>query len=59
MVSAVDGNVAGGPIGDGTVVTVEHMQKVLQDEGRQFKVSMGGEAEASAVGTDVAAAAKA
>ena len=76
LVSAVDGNVAGGPIGDGMVVTVEHMQKVSQDEACQLKVSMGAEwksiavgaavlvgrngseAEASAVGADVAAAAK-
>ena len=58
------------------VVTVEHMQKMSQDEACQLKVNMGAEckyiavgaavlvgrkgdeAEASAVGADVAAAAK-
>ena len=55
LVSAVDGNVAGGPIGDGMVVTVEHMQKVSQDEACQLKVSMGAEWKYIAVAADAQA----
>ena len=55
LVSAVDGNVAGGPIGGGMVVTVEHMQKVSQDQAAKLKVSMGAEWKSIAVAADAQA----
>mgnify|MGYP000220296305 FL=1 len=67
LVSAVDGklpgqgsdaslgNVAGGSVRDGMAVTVEHMQKVSQDEARQLKDSMGAEWKSIAVAADAQA----
>ena len=55
LVSAVDGNVDGGPIGGGMVVTVEHIQKVSQNQAAKLKVSMGTAWKSIAVAADAQA----
>ena len=58
LVSAVDGNsghVAGAAAAPGMVVSVEHMQKVSQDEARRLTASMSAEWKSVSTVADAAA----